>query len=63
MANKFEIGKIKIGDNFPPIVIVELGINHNGYLDIAIDIVDEAIKAGAEIIKHQTHVVNDEMSI
>ena len=59
---QFKIGNIKVGNNFPPIIIVELGINHNGSLDLAIDIVDKAFNAGATIIKHQTHVVDDEMS-
>lgn len=51
-----------IGDDHPPVVIVEIGINHGGELDVAIAMVDAAIDAGAEIIKHQTHVVDDEMS-
>ena len=59
---QFKIRNIKVGDDYPPIVIVEIGINHNGSLDVAIDIVDKAISAGATIIKHQTHVVDDEMS-
>ncbi len=59
---EFKIGKRKIGDNHPPIVIAEIGINHNGSLDNAISIVDSAIKAGAEIIKHQTHIPYEEMS-
>ena len=57
-----KIGDKKIGKDFPPVVIAELGINHNGNLDSAISIVDSAIKAGVDIIKHQTHVVEDEMS-
>lgn len=61
MNNKFKIGKRVVGDNEPPLVIAELGINHNGSLDHAISIAESAIKAGAEVIKHQTHVVNDEM--
>ncbi len=60
---KFKIGKFTVGNNYPPLIIVELGINHNGNLDLAIEMVDQAILAGAEVIKHQTHVVNDEMSI
>ncbi len=60
---KFKIGKFTIGNDYPPIVIVELGINHNGNLDLAINMTDKAIDAGAEIIKHQTHIVDDEMSI
>lgn len=51
-----------IGDQHPPIVIAEIGINHGGSLDLAIHIADAAIDAGAEIIKHQTHVIEDEMS-
>jgi N-acetylneuraminate synthase len=52
-----------IGDECPPVVIAEIGINHEGDLDVAICMADAAIDAGAEIIKHQTHVIEDEMSI
>ncbi len=62
MQKKFRIGNVIIGQNEPPVVIAEIGINHNGSLDQAINIADKAIKSGAEIIKHQTHVVEDEMS-
>ncbi len=58
-----KIGARKIGPNFKPLVIFELGINHNGSLKLAKKIVDHAIKAGAEIIKHQTHISDDEMSL
>lgn len=61
--NFIKIGNRKIGPNFRPLVIFELGINHNGSLKLAKKIVDDAIKAGAEIIKHQTHVPEDEMSL
>jgi N-acetylneuraminate synthase len=43
-------------------VIVEIGINHEGSLKTAFEMVDAAWRAGAEVIKHQTHVVEDEMS-
>lgn len=61
--NFIKIGNRKIGPNFRPLVIFELGINHNGSLKLAKKIVDDAIKAGAEIIKHQTHIPEDEMSL
>lgn len=57
-----QIGRRKIGPNFKPLVIFELGINHNGNLNFAKKIVDEAVKCGAEVIKHQTHIPEDEMS-
>jgi len=52
----------KIGSQHKPIVIVEIGINHEGVLGTAFQMVDAAYESGAEIIKHQTHVVEDEMS-
>ena len=59
---KFKISNRIISENHEPLIIAEIGINHNGNLDSAISIVDSAIKAGAEIIKHQTHVIDDEMA-
>jgi N-acetylneuraminate synthase len=59
---EFNIGPRKIGFNCPPLIIAELGINHNGSVDHAIHLADVAIKAGAEVIKHQTHIPDDEMS-
>lgn len=60
---EFKIGKRKVGKNYPPLVIAEIGINHNGSLDLAIELADTAIRAGAEVIKHQTHIPYEEMSI
>lgn len=59
---EFKIQDRSIGDNHPPIVIAEIGINHEGSLKTAIEMADAAINAGAEIIKHQTHIVSEEMS-
>jgi N-acetylneuraminate synthase len=59
---EFRIGCRLIGDNQPPVVIAEIGINHEGCLDTAITMADCAIDSGAEIIKHQTHIIEDEMS-
>jgi N-acetylneuraminate synthase len=57
-----QIEKRKIGEEFAPLVIVEIGINHEGSLETAYKMVDAAWRAGAEMVKHQTHVVEDEMS-
>lgn len=51
-----------IGPDQPTFIIAEIGINHGGSLSIAKQMVDAAKAAGAEVIKHQTHVVDDEMS-
>lgn len=60
--NSFSIGNRSIGPEHPPLVIAEIGINHLGSLETAKEMVDAACRAGAEVIKHQTHVVDDEMS-
>jgi Sialic acid synthase len=59
---KIQIKNRIIGDNSEPLVVAEIGINHNGSIDLAIHLADNAIKSGAEVIKHQTHVIDDEMS-
>ena len=56
------IGNRAIGNDHFPVVIAEIGINHGGSLDLAIHMANAAIDAGAEIVKHQTHVIEDEMS-
>lgn len=62
MRNEFIIANRVVSDSEPPLIIAEIGINHNGSLTIAKKMVDAAYEAGAEIIKHQTHVVEDEMT-
>lgn len=57
-----EIAGRKIGQDYPPLVIAELGINHEGSLKTAFEMVDAAARAGVEVVKHQTHIVADEMS-
>lgn len=52
----------KIGIDYPPFVIAEIGINHEGSIKVAKKMVDAAYRAGAECVKHQTHIVDDEMS-
>ncbi len=62
MKPSFKIGNRDIGYDYEPLVIAEIGINHEGSLDVAKEMVDAAHRAGAEMVKHQTHVVEDEMS-
>ncbi len=63
MNNLLKIGNLKISPNHKPVIIAEIGINHNGSIEKAVKIADAAIKSGAKIIKHQTHVPEDEMSL
>ena len=63
MNPTIEIAGRKIGYDYNPLIIAEIGINHGGSLEVAFEMVDAAAQAGAEIIKHQTHIVADEMSV
>lgn len=56
------IGERLIGSQFEPLVIAEIGINHEGSLKVAKEMVDAAQRAGVEVVKHQTHIVEDEMA-
>ncbi|EMS7926511.1 N-acetylneuraminate synthase family protein [Campylobacter upsaliensis] len=58
---EIKIGKLIVSQNTSPLVVPEIGINHNGSLELAKLMVDAALRAGAKIIKHQTHIVEDEM--
>ncbi len=62
MKPYIQIAGRKIGEDYPPLVVAEIGINHEGSLKTAKEMVDAAHRAGVEMIKHQTHIVEDEMS-
>jgi len=51
----------KIGPDYPPFVIAEIGINHNGSIVKAKRMIRDAKRAGAECVKFQGHVLEDEM--
>lgn len=57
----FKIGHQNIGLSNPVFVIAEAGINHNGSLIIAKKLVDMAKRSGADCIKFQTHIADEEM--
>ena len=59
---QFKIKDRQISNKDFPLVIAEIGINHGGSLDVAKKMADKAIESGAEVIKHQTHIIYDEMS-
>lgn len=58
---EFLIGKRRVGPDQPPLVIVEVGINHEGSLQKAMQLVDAAVEAGAELVKFQCHITEKEM--
>lgn len=56
------INERNISINSQPLVIAEIGINHDGNLEVAKNMVRLAYLSGCECIKHQTHIISDEMS-
>ncbi|NCW65389.1 MAG: polyhydroxyalkanoate biosynthesis repressor PhaR [Rhodobacteraceae bacterium] len=57
-----KIGNRAISSAHPPLVIAEIGINHGGDLTVAKNMVRLAALSGCECVKHQTHIVEDEMT-
>lgn len=58
MNPKISIAGRDIGIEHSPYVIAELSANHNGRLDTAMKIIDEAKKAGADAVKLQTYTAD-----
>src|SRR3989338_4163957 len=58
---EIKIGKITIGDERPFVVIPDGCDNHHGKLPVAKRLAEEAKDAGAEIIKFQLHLPDEEM--
>ena len=47
-------GDRKVGPGEPCFIIAEAGVNHNGSVDMAIQLIDAAVEAGADAVKFQT---------
>lgn len=54
-APKIVIAGREISQNQPPYVIAELSANHNGKMETALKIIEEAARAGADAVKLQTY--------
>lgn len=59
--NNASISGREIGPSFPPLVIAEIGINHEGSMEKAKQMIDAAASVGCECVKFQSHVIDDEM--
>lgn len=55
MSKKITINNRNIGTDFPPYIIAELSANHNGRLETALKIIEEAKRCSADAIKLQTY--------
>ena len=57
----FKIGTRVVDKKNPPLIVPEVGINHEGSIEKAFKMIDSAKKNGSEIIKFQCHITNKEM--
>ena len=61
MKNKISINGRMIGVDYSPFVIPEIGINHEGNFKKAKQMIKDAHDCGAECVKFQCHIIDDEM--
>lgn len=57
MRNNVKIGNKTVGEDFPCFIIAEIGINHNGSVELAKRMIDEAVVAGCDAVKFQKRTV------
>ncbi len=57
-TNTVTIGNKKLGDGQPCYIIAEIGINHNGDLDLAKRLISVAVAAGCDAVKFQKRTVD-----
>ena len=57
MNKNIKIGSYLVGDDEPCFIIAEIGINHNGDIEIAKKLIDASVEAGAQAVKFQKRTV------
>lgn len=58
MAKKVRIGDRLVGNGEPCFIIAEIGINHNGRVDIAKKLIDIAVSSGCDAVKFQKRTID-----
>lgn len=54
MSQRFVLGNRTLEPGQPPYVVAEIGVNHNGDYDLAVQSIDAAVEAGVDAVKFQT---------
>lgn len=58
MRKCVNIADLKVGDGHPCFIIAEIGINHNGSIKLAKNLIDMAVSAGCQAVKFQKRTVD-----
>lgn len=56
--NPVKIGDFIVGDGHPCFIVAEIGINHNGDVELAKKLIDAAIFAGCNVVKFQKRTID-----
>jgi sialic acid synthase SpsE/protoporphyrinogen oxidase len=62
LNNNVKLGNKIVGDNYPTYIIAEAGLNHNGSIDIAKQLIDKAVECKCNAIKFQSFEKNSRVS-
>ena len=57
MGNAVQIGNYLVGDGHPCFIVAEIGLNHNGNVELAKKLIDTASLGGCEAVKFQKRTV------
>ncbi len=58
MSRCIRVGNVKVGEGFPCFIIAEIGINHNGSVDMAKKMIDIAATTGCDAVKFQKRTID-----
>lgn len=58
MKETFKIGKSLVGINHAPFIVAEMSANHNGKIETAFKIIEQAKATGADAVKLQTYTAD-----
>jgi len=56
---QIKIGELLVGDSHPTFIIAEIGINHNGDISLAKEMISAAWESGADAVKIQTFITRE----
>ncbi|NOQ75660.1 MAG: N-acetylneuraminate synthase [Crocinitomix sp.] len=57
--DSFQIGNFTISEGSPVFIIAEAGVNHNGDIELAKQLIDVAVAAGADAVKFQSFITEE----